>query len=37
MTAERREINEKRKKVKDTCQEIGSFMAKIEKDKQLVM
>lgn len=37
VTAERREINEKRRKVKDTCQEIGGFMAKIEKDKQLVM
>ena len=34
---ERAEINQKRKKVKDTVSEIGVFMKKIEQDKQLLM
>ena len=37
VTGERAEINQKRTKVKDTCQEIGVFMKKIEQDKLLIM
>ena len=37
VTGERAEINEKRIKVKETCNEIGVFMKKIEQDKQLIM
>ena len=37
VTGERAEINQKRKKVKDTCQEIGVFMKKIEQDKKIIL
>lgn len=37
MSAERKEIGEKRAKVQDTYGEIGSFLKKLEQDKHLIM
>lgn len=37
VTGERKEIEEKRAKVKDTYAEIGQYMKKLEKDKKMVL
>jgi len=37
VSAERREIKQKRSKFKDTCDEIATFITTIEKDKKVMM
>ena len=33
VSGEKKEISQKRKKVQDTCSEIGTFLRKLDKDK----
>lgn len=37
VTAEKNEIKQKRAKVKDTCTDIGSYLAKIDQDKRTML